>query len=666
MGDDGDGAKPPQPADDTGWLDSLARPLIQAASAARIGISVVSLDPLPPRMLYVNDAAVDILGHPRETLMQRPATAFLAPEERPARAATLEDAARPSIRSFETVALARDGRRVPLEVSVVEVQLAGRAAVVVFSRDISQRHSQQAALERSDQRLRRLIEHAPDAVWVSESGRRLLYANPATARMLHYETLEQVMALDPFEIVHPEDRAAMRDRSIEMLRSGESLPPREYRVRRRDGVYINTEVHSMPIEWEGVPAILGFARDVTARKEMEARLQRSDRLAALGTLLAGIAHEMNNPLTFALLGLEQAGALLERGGPVQDPARWRALLADVRHGVDRVAGVVRQLRVSSQPDAVERDRQLCDVAVVLQSALRVAGNELRHRARLQVDIGQAGPVYANPQRLEQVFLNLLVNATQALPDGRGDNEIRVVLRGAGGPGLPGGDGGRVTVEIADNGVGIAPEALPRVFDPFFTTKPVGVGMGLGLSICHGIIASMDGTIQVDSEPGRGARFRVVLPAASPTAPPPRRPATGEASGPARAPAAGTGAARGGPRRRVLVVDDEAALCEMVRRLLGGCEVDVALDAASALAQLTRPEAAYDVVLCDLMMPGMTGMDLYDEVQRTRPELAGRFVFMTGGAFTPRAREFLARVEAPLMEKPFDRRALEAMVGLTPA
>jgi PAS domain S-box-containing protein len=644
--------------DSNAWLDSLAQPLLQAANAANIGISVVAIDPLPPRLLYVNDAGVQVLGHARETLMQRPATAFLVPEERETLSAKLDDAGRPSVRTFETVALSRDGRRVPLEVSVVEVAVAGRAAVVTFFRDVSQRRSAAAALDRSEIRLRRLIEQAPDAIWIND-GRRLLFANPATARMLHYDTVDQVLALDPNVIVHPDDHAAMRDRSIEMLRTGDSLPPREYRVRRRDGVFINTEVHSMPIEWAGVPAILGFARDVTARKEMEARLQRSDRLAALGTLLAGIAHEMNNPLTFALLGLEQAGALLERGGKAEDPARWRALLADIRHGVERVAGVVRQLRVSSQPDAAERDQQLVDVAVVLQSALRVAGNEIRHRAHLQVDIGQAGPVLANPQRLEQVFLNLLVNATQALPEGRTDNEIRVVLRGAGAGGDADNDG-RICIEIVDNGVGISSEALPRVFDPFFTTKPVGVGMGLGLSICHGILTSMGGTIQVDSEPGRGARFRVSLPPAPPSTLSVRRPAAEQ-----RPPApAAPGAASARRRRRVLVVDDEAALCEMVRRLLDGCDVDVALDAAAGLAQLGQPDADYDVVLCDLMMPGMTGMDLYDHVQRERPEMARRFVFMTGGAFTPRAHEFLARVEAPLMEKPFGRRALEAMVGVT--
>ena len=434
----------------------------------------------------------------------------------------------------------------------------------------------------------------------------------------------------------------MRERMGQMMRTGGSLPPREYRSRCSDGTYILCEVQAMPFEGEGRPGLLGFARDVTSRKEMEARLAQSERLAALGTLLAGIAHEMNNPLAYTLLGIEQALAQLTHlQAPADDVAKVREALDGALHGATRVSAVVNQIRASSRPDVEER--AAVDVRAVLEAALRVTHNEIHHRARLVTDFADLPPgvVTGNAQRLEQVFLNLLVNAVQALPDGRAENEIRVVLRAP--------TAREVSIEVSDNGPGIPADVRSRIFDPFFTTKPVGLGLGLGLSICHGIVTSHGGTITVDSAPGRGSTFRIVLPAtpAAPTAE--ARPAS---AAPAAAPA---------PRRRVLVIDDEPALAAMIRRVLSKeCDVDLAVDAREGLESLGA--ATYDVVLCDLMMPDMTGMDLYAEVARRHPGVERRFIFMTGGAFTPRATEFLAQVSNRRLEKPFETAVLKAAVA----
>jgi two-component system cell cycle sensor histidine kinase/response regulator CckA len=486
---------------------------------------------------------------------------------------------------------------------------------------------------------RQLIELAPDAVWINERG-RLVFANPATAHMLGYESSAEVLALDPGNFVHPEDRQAMADRSRQMIMTGKSLPPYEYRVRHHDGRWLITEVHSMPIKWQERPAILGFARDITARKEMEARLVRADRLAALGTLLAGIAHEMNNPLSYITLAIEEMADTLEAQPPVP---QLNGLLGEVRRGVQRVASIVRQLRATSRPES--EDRGPVQLVAVIDSALRVAQNQIRHRARLIVDSDDVPPVEGNAQRLEQVFLNLLVNATQALPDGRAENEIRVGVHRLGDD--------QVVVEVRDNGPGIAPEVLPRIFDPFFTTKSVGVGMGLGLSICHGIVTAHGGSITVDSDPaGGGVCFRVTLPVMKPVAAE-ARPAP---------PVAAAGAGPASPRLRVLVVDDEPALGEMIGRMLRhDYQVEVVADAREALKRLLGG-LPHDLVLCDLMMPSMTGMDLFDEVIRHRPELGQRFVFMTGGAFTDRASEFLAHVPNDRIDKPFNRAALKALLA----
>jgi two-component system cell cycle sensor histidine kinase/response regulator CckA len=237
--------------------------------------------------------------------------------------------------------------------------------------------------------------------------------------------------------------------------------------------------------------------------------------------------------------------------------------------------------------------------------------------------------------------------------------LRVTLRAS--------PAGEVVVEVADNGPGIPDEIRSRIFDPFFTTKGVGMGLGLGLSICHGIVASHGGTIGLDSKVDRGSVFRVVLPAsmdASGAATPGAQPLAASADGAVdRGAAAGAVATVAVPARaRVLVIDDERALADMIVRLLDDCHVDVAVKGREALDLLDRATTPYDVILCDLMMPDMTGMDLFAEVTRRYNGFEERFVFMTGGAFTPRATEFLARVKNRRLEKPFDRSALRAAVG----
>jgi PAS domain S-box-containing protein len=634
-------------ADQTAWdserIEALGGAMIAAASAADIGVSLVTLEPPAPRVVYISDKGVEILGHPREVILNRPAMDFLAAEARQAR----EDAlprAEEQARFFETVVARSDGQRVPVEVSLAPIRLDGLPGLIAFTRDITERRKAVTALESSERRFRQLVELAPDAVWIND-GRRLLFANPAAARLLRYDSVEALLAVDPREIVAPEDRASMRERTQLMFETRRPLPPREYRSRRSDGSWVVAEVQSMPIEWEGTPAILGIARDVTERKEIEARLARSERLAALGTLLAGIAHEMNNPLSYTLLGIEQAVGFLEQSAaPPDEVAKLREILEGVLHGATRVAAVISQIRASSRPDA----EHLGPVALrrVLEAALRVTQNEIHHRARLVTDLTDVPHIIGSAQRLEQVFLNLLVNAVHALPDGRADNEIRVAMATTAAD--------EIVVEITDNGPGIPEDIRPRIFDPFFTTKPVGLGLGLGLSICHGIVSAHGGTIVVDSVLGRGSTFRVVLPG---------RGRETEATPPLpvaeHAPAATTRQ----HRRRVLVVDDEPALAAMIRRILEkDCHVDVAFDPREALEILAKDDA-YDVVLCDLMMPDMTGMDLFAAVAQRHPGLERRFVFMTGGAFTPRAAEFLAQVKNLRLEKPFETAVLRAAVAL---
>ena len=626
---------------DEARVEALGAPLIRAANAARIGLAVLLGDIPRPHIVYVTDVGAAILGHPKDTIVGPGAVSLLVPDAS-APTGSVPPASAPPGLARETTVLAAAGHPVHIEVTVAPLDLDGDALRIIFFRDISARHQSIEALRRSEETFRKLIELAPDAVWIN-NGRQLLYVNSATVRMLGYDTVDSVLALSPLAIVHPDDHAPMIERSRQMMMSGQPMPPREYRIRRRDGSLIMTEVQSMPVDWEGGKAILGFARDVTARKEIEAELVRSDRLAALGTLLAGIAHEMNNPLAYVLLGIEQAFTHLDQMPVTTDTAALRKVLEEVHEGATRVTGVVRQLRVTARTDVPEEGA--VDVTEALRAALRVAGNELRHRAKLVTSLEELPPIAGSAQRLEQVFLNLLLNAAQALPEGRAENEIRINLRKQGDE--------FVIVEIADNGNGIPPEQLPRIFDPFFTTKAVGVGMGLGLSICHSIVTMHEGTIDVESEPGQGTLFRVVLPLRRRAVP---QTIATELSAPIPAQA--------GRRLRVLVIDDEPTLGAVIRRLLAAdCDVDVATNGREGLDILSERGADYDTILCDLMMPQMTGMELHGRIVETHPRVARRFVFMTGGAFTPRAADFLANTRAPQLDKPFDLATLREAIKL---
>jgi CheY-like chemotaxis protein len=281
-----------------------------------------------------------------------------------------------------------------------------------------------------------------------------------------------------------------------------------------------------------------------------------------------------------------------------------------------------------------------DLRRSIDSAVTLAWNEIRHRARLVKHYQPVPEVWASEARLGQVFLNLLINAAHAIPEGAADrNEIRVSTWVDA--------QGRAVVEVSDTGAGIPEEIRPRVLEPFFTTKPVGEGTGLGLSLCHGIITNLGGELRFDSEVGKGTTFRVVL------AP---RAVAGEV---ARA----TRAVEPGLRRgRIVAVDDEQLVLNALRRTLGP-EHDVTLftKPQAALEWLERGEP-WDIILCDLMMPEMTGMEFHAELSRRMPERAGNIIFVTGGAFTPGSRDFLGRVENLSVEKPFEARQLRQLVN----
>jgi PAS domain S-box-containing protein len=388
-----------------------------------------------------------------------------------------------------------------------------------------------------------------------------------------------------------------------------------------------------------IAGCIGVAIDVTERRRIELQLAQAERLLSVGMLASGVAHEINNPLSYVMGNLDLIArrvASLQGIAPSDLLASLDAMVRDALHGADRVRAIVRDLRVFSR--VTDRPATPLDLSVPLGAALDIARNEIRHRAHLVLDLAPVPPVLADEGRASQLFLNLLVNAAQAIPEGAAErNEIRVATRVD--------ERGWATVEISDTGIGIPREVMRRIFDPFFTTKPVGVGTGLGLSISHAIVTELGGRIEVSSRPGL-TTFRVLAPPAARAGDPPRV----QVAPPAVA-----------KRRRVLLIDDEPMILRvMSARLEAEHDVETELRADAALERILAGQR-FDVILCDLMMPEMTGFELHERLLSIAADQARAMVFVTGGAFTDRARAFLASIPNPTLEKPFDMAALESVV-----
>jgi CheY-like chemotaxis protein len=344
-------------------------------------------------------------------------------------------------------------------------------------------------------------------------------------------------------------------------------------------------------------------------------------------MAAGVAHEINNPLTFVGLAAEM---LSRRVQPAE-----ASLVKDVRAGIDRIAAIVRDLRFFGRQE--DEPQGAVDLALAIESAERLVSHEIRARAQLAKDFTELPAVVGVARRIEQVFVNLLINAALAV-ESKPDGHITIAAETT---------SDRVVVTVRDNGVGIEPDKLERIFEPFFTTRAQG-GTGLGLSICRDIVVRAGGNLVAESTVGEGTTMTVTLQRAT------------KERGSLKTIPAPPPATEGAIARRILVVDDEPLIVSSLQ---------VALAKSADVLGETSPERAlrlleggtFDAIVCDVMMPGLTGVDLHARVASSKPELASRFVFMTGGTFTARTREYLDGAENPCLTKPFDIRDLVAAI-----
>jgi PAS domain S-box-containing protein len=490
-------------------------------------------------------------------------------------------------------------------------------------------------LQRANEHSRSLaagLRDTHDGFVVLDRERRIVYVNPAWLRMRGLEREEAIgrkaLELDPETGISPAQIQAIEEAISARHGWSGSVTFRHH----EDGSSREIDLSISPVfnDQCEIEHYVQLARDVTARREAEAALQQSERLASLGMLAAGVAHEINNPMTYVLGNLEHLHELAGDGSLTVDPGAevdLKLCLDDCIHGARRVVEIVADLRALSQ-QRQDTHSAVASALQTMETCLRMAQSQIRHCAEVVRKLPTEDLWFSiNPQRLSQVLLNLILNAVQAMSVANAaTNKLTVTVRRR--------PDGRGEISVSDTGSGMSLEVAQRIFDPFFTTKGTGVGTGLGLSICHSIIAAARGEILVESELGKGTCFRIVLPLA--------------------ALAEETAATQMASLRglSVLVVDDEPGVLTAIRRMLASCRTSTATSVKQALEMIEHDH--YDLVLSDVMMAETSGVELVQELRRCAPALAKKVCLMSGGVIGGALAQEVRSIGVPLLHKPMTR------------
>ena len=578
--------------------------------------------------------------------------------------------------SAECRYLCKDGSYKWIEVHAVNLLHDPNIAGLLLNyHDISQRKRAQAALHESEERYRVLFQNSRDALMtMAPPAWRFTDGNAAAVALFGLRDAAEFKSRAPWELA-PEfqpDGAPSKQKASAMIETAMQTGACafEWMHRTAQGEDFPATVSLTRSELNGIPLLQATVRDESERQRMLARMAQSDRLASMGMLAAGIAHEINNPLAFVRYNLESLAedlprltAAMRRACDIVreslGEAAHRALLgqdsrfledaaladmvargAEALEGIQRIGSITRALSTFSRVEQVNCTQ--VNVAVAIDAAINMARNEVTHRARLSSTVAPLPNVWASEGKLSHAFLNLIVNAAQAIDEGDVANNVISIRAWA--------EAQEVVVEVSDTGKGIDPENLERIFEPFYTTKRWGDGPGLGLSISKNILTEFGGTLSASSEVGVGSRFTVRLPVMKESSSSVRQPdlsapgATLETSG------------------RILLIDDEPNIIRSLTRLLGSTYTLVSVASGKEAQELVSADPHFDVIICDLMMSEMSGTEFHAWLTQHHPILGSQLIFLTGGAFSPNAREYLAKVGNLTIQKPFDADLLRREVA----
>jgi PAS domain S-box-containing protein len=509
--------------------------------------------------------------------------------------------------------------------------------------------SLEAELAAREQWFSTTLQSIGDAVLTTDAEGKLTFLNRAAEAIISVRAIDSIgkKVDDVVRLVDTRGAPLSLDAMIRGAGASIAPLPRDARLDTSTAlVQIEGSVAPIALDTGDAPGSVMVFRDVGERRQLERRLGMTERLAAIGTMAAGMQHEINNPLATVVANVQFVlDALRARpAGASNDAiAELVTALQDASEGAERVRRTVEELRHFSRgAEAIELPIEMTSA---IEDALRMTAHAVRHHATVRREYGTTPRVRAEEGQLARVFMNLLLNAAQATGDGGAEKHTIVLATSTDAQ-------GRAVAEVTDDGPGIAPEMIHRIFDPFFTTPLESSTMGLGLAVCHSIVTSLGGEIDVESVLGEGTTFRVSLPPADGSADTATRAAAGVPVRASVAPAARRG--------RVLVIDDEASIGKAIRRVLSPQhDVTLETDARAAIERLGNE--IYDVIFCDLMMPKMSGMEFFDYVTAHWPAVAPRIVFLTGGAFSPRSEEFLRENRGRCLAKPFSREAVSSVV-----
>jgi PAS domain S-box-containing protein len=593
--------------------------------------------------LDVNEAYCRLIGYSRDELLNMSVSDIEVAEKPEETAEHIQKAKKVGYDRFETRHRRKDGGIVDVDVSVNYLPTDG-GRMFVFIRDISERKRIEKELRTSRDYLDRTLNTIVEILMVVDTDYNILDINRSFLE--HYGgKRKDIIGRKCYEVLHmlsePCSAAQRRCPLKIVLNTGKPFHA-EHIYEAVEGQKFIFEVSMFPLvdSAGNIEAVVEMQHDITESKRaeeekglLEQKAQVASRLASVGEMAAGIAHEINNPLT-SVIGYSQL--LADRDDIGEDV---RMDLKAIDEGAQRVAGIIRRLLTFARQTRPERT--LANVNELITNTLDLRDYHLRtNNIKVTTQLATDLPITtADPAQLQQVFLNIIVNAETAMKLARGKGKLLIKTEEV---------NGTIRISFKDNGPGIARENLERIFDPFFTTREVGEGTGLGLSICHGIIAEHKGRMWVESEKGKGATFIVELPiVVEPTRLEMVEPA-GE-----KPPKA--------PRAKILVVDDEPSTLDFLSRLLTneGHGVDTVSNAAEAFEMVKNKR--YSLILLDIKMPGASGIELYGRMQKIAQSFAERVIFITGDIMGTDTEAFLSRTKAPYLTKPFDVNQLKKKI-----